>query len=67
MAMGKHKKSVNHLSASRGAIFIAINPAKFANFTTFKRDVTKFIREVKVVRRNPGVRYIRIPGEASLE
>lgn len=67
MTMGKHKKSVNHFSASRGAVFIAIDPARFVRLNEFKKKVTKFLREIKTSKRNQGVAHIRIPGESTLQ
>lgn len=66
MTMGKRKKAVNHLAAARGSIFIAIDPRKFISLTRFRRAVSRFLREIKASKKNPGVRHLRVPGEATL-
>ncbi len=67
MTMGKHKKTANRVAASRGAIFIAIDPARFGSIKNFKNATTKFLKEIEKSKRNPGIKKIRIPGKSSLK
>ncbi len=66
MIMGKHKKKVNRMSASRGAVFIAIDPSRFIKVDHFKKDVTKLLQQIKAVKKNKGIKNIRLPGESAL-
>jgi LDH2 family malate/lactate/ureidoglycolate dehydrogenase len=47
----------------KGHFMIAIDPAAFGAVPLFQRSVARHLREVKAVRRAPGVAAIRFPGE----
>jgi LDH2 family malate/lactate/ureidoglycolate dehydrogenase len=47
----------------KGHLIIAIDPAAFGAVSLFHRAVARHLREIKSVRRAPGVATIRLPGE----
>ncbi|MGH0241448.1 Ldh family oxidoreductase [Sinorhizobium meliloti] len=49
--------------ASRGQLFIAIDPAAFGDPDVFRRKVTGYADEIKGSAKAPGVKSIRVPGE----
>lgn len=51
---------------TRGAVFIAIDPAKFTNFDKFKAANSRLVKQIKNSRKAKDVRKILIPGERSL-
>ncbi|HEX3952979.1 MAG TPA: Ldh family oxidoreductase [Stellaceae bacterium] len=48
-----------------GYIFIAFRPDLLVPMADFKRELAAMIKRVKAVRKQPGVKEIRIPGEQS--
>lgn len=67
MKMGMSKPAKNNVASSRSAVFVAIDPSRFTTLNKFKKDVARFLRDIKSKKRNPGVKHIRIPGEASIK
>ena len=61
--VGFKKKPLNRGKKLRGAIYIAIDPAKFIDIKKFKKDNSQLVRDLKSSRRRKGFKEIRIPGE----
>jgi LDH2 family malate/lactate/ureidoglycolate dehydrogenase len=53
--------------ATWGHFMMAVDPSCFGEASVFKREVARYLEEIRGSRKAPGVEAIRIPGERSFE
>jgi LDH2 family malate/lactate/ureidoglycolate dehydrogenase len=68
-AYGRKLKSFHELDGATGvgACFIAIDIGRFVNPQSFAEMMEIYLREIKGLRRQPGVKEILLPGEVELQ